>query len=486
MAVVDEVTISADGEWIPAPSGTDTTTIKVVISRKHVYISPPAAVTDGRPLKLILTSQSGDSHLSINRRGFAIRDDILGKFPAVCSVEPIVLDMTYCTTVGPSGQWMITGFAQCRDVSVHGPTPDLRNFTSVLSNTGWVSATGSSSAAAILADIIGGTPADGVHVTGNYSLELALDNLQERAASIEGYVQALEWDNGPDGVIKLYARLKNNSTLTTAGTSYTITVSINGGAGQTTASLASNAAAATIQAAIEALSNVGAGKVKVSTRGATNKEIVFAQELGTGSMTATGATIGEDLGEIQIWQSSTADDVTLDITQYNHWWLVPVTRLEWPPTTRFSVVLRADFSGADTTGAYMIINAGYGPPEPFAYFSSSSTTTPSAGYQYRLRFTGSSTATWSVPDQDQFPDFPGRGNGEREYVNAGTSTLTLTRTGINRFYQGGAYSTSIVLGPGETARLIPDGFNWNVTNGVSFIASEASVQKILRVVQAQQ
>jgi hypothetical protein len=482
MAVVDTVTISADGEWIPAPSGSDTTTILATCNAKSVFLRAPATPTNGRQLKLVIWSPN-DSVLTLDERQLAVRDEIKAILPVVVSQEPVVFNLTYASFApGAFAQWMVESFAIPRDVNGHVTSQDKRSALYVISNSGWVNAdTLAADDASLLSGINNNLGGENIRASGNATIEVELDRLQERCSLITGYAPPVEWDNGPDGVIKVYATLKNNSVLTTVGTSYTITVSVAGGAGQTTASIANAASAATIQAALEALSNVGAGNVKVDTR-STRKFLLFSPTLGRVTFTATGATAGESLGEVQIWQSdSNNEDPTLDKTQYDHFWNVPATQLAWFAATRFSIILRANFSGADSSGAYIIMSAGYGPPMPYGMISTSETTTPvgsDAPHQFRFRFTGSSPATWSVPDQDQIPDFKRRGNGELEYVNAGTSTLTLTRTGINRFYQGGAYATSIVLNPGDSIRLIPDGFNWNAADGMSFNSTECGRMKV--------
>jgi hypothetical protein len=74
------------------------------------------------------------------------------------------------------------------------------------------------------------------------------------------------------------------------GGTFTITVTRNG-AGVTTSALAYNAAAATVQAAIQALSNVGSGNAAVTGSAGGPFTITFNDSLGAVTVTASGASL---------------------------------------------------------------------------------------------------------------------------------------------------------------------------------------------------
>lgn len=100
-------------------------------------------------------------------------------------------------------------------------------------------------------------------------------------------------------------------TITATGGTYTLTYS-----GQTTTALAFNAAAATIQAALEALSNVGTGDLVVSGTGATRTITAAATfvSLNLADLTVDDAlATGGDVTIESVTQGSTAAGVTNDV-----------------------------------------------------------------------------------------------------------------------------------------------------------------------------
>lgn len=79
-------------------------------------------------------------------------------------------------------------------------------------------------------------------------------------------------------------------TITGAPTGGTFTISVTrGGSTQTTAGLAFNASAATVQTAIQGLSNVGAGNATVTGSAGGPYTITFADSLGATTVAASGA-----------------------------------------------------------------------------------------------------------------------------------------------------------------------------------------------------
>jgi hypothetical protein len=97
---------------------------------------------------------------------------------------------------------------------------------------------------------------------------------------------------------RIAASAIHTETLTATGGTRTLTVSVNGGASQVTTALAYNANAATIQAALEALSNVGVGDITVTGTGPftytwggalANQQVTLTVQ--TGSLTGGSSTV---------------------------------------------------------------------------------------------------------------------------------------------------------------------------------------------------
>lgn len=138
---------------------------------------------------------------------------------------------------------------------------------------------------------------------------------------------------------------------------------------------------------------------------------------------------------------------------------VPLSALSTTGVASASTILLGN--GAWTTLAQNII--------PQVVTTSSATTLTLAITSSMYVFTGSSSATWTLP--------PVSGNSGFGFVldNRGTAAVSIVPNGSDHIYHNSSV-TSIVLGPGDSRTLVDDGTYWNTTSAATLTDSEFALQ----------